>query len=134
MKALLTILFSFSLLSGLSQNDPETVVQGSLDAYNNHDFDKFMSYFSDDIEMYELHEGEPSVKGIEEVRKRYKAYFDASPELHSEIKNRMVFGNKVIDYEYITGARGSKEPYELIFMYEVEDDKIVRTTAIRKEK
>ncbi len=134
MKTLIISCCLFFCSMGFSQTEAEKVVQGSLDAYNAHDFEKFMSFFSEDIEMYELHESEPSVKGIEEVRKRYKDYFDASPELHSKIKNRMVFGNKVIDYEYITGARGSKEPYELIFMYEVENGKIVRTTAIRKEK
>lgn len=111
---------------------PEEVVQGSLDAYNAHEFEKFMSYFHENIEMYELHECEPSVKGIDAVRKRYQSYFEASPDLHSKIENRMVFGNTVIDYEYITGARGSDKPYELIFMYEVEEGKIIRTTAIRK--
>ncbi|MDB9775644.1 hypothetical protein OAB47_05360 [Vicingaceae bacterium] len=44
----------------------------------------------------------------------------------------MVFGNKVIDYEYITGSNGSSEPFELIFMYEVKGDKIVKKTAISK--
>lgn len=134
MRSLITILCLASFFFSFSQSEAEKVVQASLDAYNAHDFEKFISFFSEDIEMYELHESEPNVKGITEVRKRYKDYFDASPNLHSEIKNRMVFGNKIIDYEYITGARGSKEPYELIFMYEVENGKIIRTTAIRKEK
>ena len=115
-----------------AQSSPDSIVQLSLEAYNDHNFDLFMSYFSDDIEMYNLNECEPYILGIGAVGKLYKDYFDASPELHSEIKNRMVFDNKVIDYEYITGARGSSEPFELIFMYEVEGDKIIRTTAIRK--
>lgn len=111
---------------------PDSIVQLSLDAYNNHDFDLFMSYFADSVEMYNIGDCEPYRVGKEAVGKMYRDYFDASPNLHSEIKNRMVFGNTVIDYEYITGAKGSDEPFELIFMYHIEGDKIVRTTAIRK--
>jgi hypothetical protein len=133
MKKLFTIFLLVTLSTSVkAQSPPDSIVQLSLEAYNNHDFELFMSYFSEDIEMYNLNECEPYVTGIDAVGKLYKDYFDASPELHSEIKNRMVFGNKVIDYEYITGARGSSEPFELIFMYEVEGDKIVRTTAVRK--
>lgn len=123
-----TIVFS----SSAQDTKPDSIVQLSLNAYNHHDFELFMSYFSEDVEMYNLGDCEAYVQGREAVRKLYKDYFDASPNLHSDIKNRMVFGNKVIDYEYITGARGSDEPFELIFMYEVEGGEIVKTTAIRK--
>jgi len=127
---LVVVGFAFN---GQSQEvKPDSIVQLSLDAYNNHDFERFMSYFADSVEMYNLGDCEPYRVGKEAVGKMYKEYFDASPELHSEIKNRMVFGNTVIDYEYITGARGSDEPFELVFMYHIEGEKIVKTTAIRK--
>ncbi|MEQ8625543.1 MAG: nuclear transport factor 2 family protein [Vicingaceae bacterium] len=127
---LITVFISCSLFS--QDSELEKVVQANLDAYNNRDIETFMKYIDDDIAFYNLGECEPYLKGKEEVRKRYQDYFDKSPNLHSEIKNRMVFGNKVIDYEYITGSNGTNEPFELIFMYEVEDQKIVKTTAIRK--
>lgn len=111
---------------------PDSIVQLSLEAYNNHDFELFMSYFSEDVAMYNIGECEPYLEGKEAVGALYKDYFDASPNLHSEIKNRMVFGDTVIDYEYITGARGSDEPFELIFMYQLEGGEIVKTTAIRQ--
>lgn len=38
----------------------------------------------------------------------------------------------VIDHEYITGARGSKEAFEIVLIYEVDNDKIIKMTAIRK--
>ena len=123
------IISSFSLTA---QSTPDSIVQLSLDAYNDHNFELFMSYFSDEIEMYNLNDCEPYAKGVDVVRKLYKDYFEESPDLHSEIKSRMVFDNKVIDYEHITGARGSSDPFELVFMYEIENDKIARTTAIRK--
>lgn len=127
---LITVFISCSLFS--QDYELEKVVQANLDAYNNRDIETFMKYIDDDIAFYNLGECEPYLKGKEEVRKRYQDYFDKSPNLHSEIKNRMVFGNKVIDYEYITGSNGTNEPFELIVMYEVEDQKIVKTTAIRK--
>ena len=113
-------------------NKAEDVVKANLDAYNNRDIDSFMLYIADDIKFFNLGECEPYLKGKEEVRKRYSQYFEKSPILHSEIKNRIVFDNKVIDYEYITGANGSSKPFELIFMYEVLEGKIIKTTAIRK--
>lgn len=132
-KYLVSLSIAIGSFTSLAQSiAPESIVQLSLDAYNNHDYDLFMSYFADSVEMYNLGDCEPYKVGKEAVGKIYKDYFEASPELHSEIKNRMVFGNTVIDYEYITGARGSKEPFELVFMYHIEGDKIVRTTAIRK--
>lgn len=106
--------------------------QVHLDAYNNMDIDAFMFYIDDSVEFYNVGKCTPYLKGKEAVQERYTTYFEKSPELHSEITNRMVFGKKVIDYEYITGSNSSSEPFELIFMYKVKGDKIVKTTAIRK--
>ncbi|MFK7783474.1 MAG: nuclear transport factor 2 family protein [Crocinitomicaceae bacterium] len=132
MKKLIALFLLTASLSTNAQSPPDSIVQLSLDAYNNHEFELFMSFFAEDVEMFNLNQCEPYAKGIDEVRNLYKGFFDASPNLHSEIKQRMVFDNKVMDYEYVTGARGSSEPFEIIFMYEIEGDKIVRTTAIRK--
>lgn len=103
-----------------------------MEAYNARDLDVFMTFFDEDIEMYNFHAENSSAKGLKEVRSIYKNMFDASPMLHSKILNRIVFDNKVIDYEFITGAYGKAEPFELVFIYEIRDGKIFRTTAIRK--
>lgn len=111
--------------------NPEPIVQANLDAYNAHDIESFMSYFSKDVMMYNFNDGKQTANGIEEVRAIYEPYFKASPDLHSKILKRTVFDNKVIDHEYITGARGGA-PFEIVLIYEVEDEKIVKMTAIRK--
>ncbi|MDB3907076.1 nuclear transport factor 2 family protein [Crocinitomicaceae bacterium] len=129
---IVALLMGIAFTSNAQNSSPDSIVQLSLDAYNNHDFELFMSYFHEDIEMFNLNECEPYTSGKEAVNALYKDYFEASPNLHSTIVNRMVFGNKVVDYEHITGARGDDAPFELIFMYEVAGDKIIRTTAIRK--
>lgn len=119
------------LLMTAQTQTPEQTVQANLDAYNAHDIEAFMSYFADDIEMYNFNDGKQTANGIEEVRAIYGPYFKTSPELHSKILKRTVFDNKVMDHEYITGARGG-EPFEIVLIYEVENDKIIKMTAIRK--
>jgi len=131
-----TVLSSLALCFTVIQlfaQSAEEIVQANLEAYNNRDIETFMSYMADDITMYNLGECEAYLQGKEKVRERYANYFKSSPELHSEIKKRMVFDNKVIDHEYITGSNGSNQAFEMIFMYEVEDGLIVKTTAIRKD-
>ncbi len=112
--------------------NPEEVVQENLDFYNQRNINEFMKSFSEGIEVYNLGEVKPIIKGAPQVRKVYKQLFENSPKLHSTILKRIVIGNKVIDHESITGRNGSKEIVELTLIYEVENNKIVRITVIRK--
>lgn len=120
------------VLPNQSMMTAEQVVQGNLNAYNARDIERFMAYFSPNIEMYNFADNKLTAKGLADVRKIYAELFDLSPKLHSQIVNRIVFDNKVIDHEYITGRRGSDTPVELVLIYEVKDGKIVRITAIRR--
>ena len=131
MKHIIATILVQLLMTAQSPN-PEHIVQANLDAYNAHDIDAFMSFFSEEVAMYNFNDGKQTANGIEEVRAIYKPYFEASPALHSKILKRTVFDNKVIDHEYITGARGG-DPFEIVLIYEVENYKIVKMTAIRKQ-
>lgn len=111
----------------------EEVVQANLDAYNKHDINKFISYFSEDITLVNFADGSVTANGISAVRAIYDPYFKASPNLHSKILKRTVFGNKVIDHEYITGRYGNEEALELVLIYEVKDQKINKITVIREK-
>jgi hypothetical protein len=119
-------------ISMKNKNTPEQIVQKNLDAYNALDLETFMSCFHKEITMYNYGIAEPSAKGLEEVRKIYKGLFDQSPSLHSNILKRIVFENKVIDHESITGRLGSKDIIEMVLIYEVKDEKIIKITAIKK--
>ncbi len=112
---------------------PEQVIQKQLEAYNNRDIDEFMSLFSRDIEIYNFSDGKKTIDGLEECRKLYQELFNLSPNLHSTILKRVVFNNKVIDHESITGRRND-EIVELVLIYEVRDEKIYKVTVIRKEE
>ena len=128
-------LFFFIFLSVFSQKeDPERIVQANLDAYNKHDIEEFMSYFSEDITLVNFQDGKETAKGKSAIRAIYEPYFEASPKLHSKILKRTVFDNKVMDHEYITGAWGKDDAFELVLIYEVENNKIIKITVIRMRK
>ena len=115
-----------------AQKTAEQIVQANLDAYNNLDIEQFMSYISEDIEVYEFDSKKLSIKGAEACRNVYTELFELSPKLHSTILKRIVFDNKVIDHEYIVGRRGSDTAIELVLIYEVRDEKIFRISVMRK--
>jgi hypothetical protein len=91
-------------MNSIFAQTPEQIVQLQLEAYNAGDIDKFMSVFSDDIELWTLGEAQPWAKGKDAVTSVYAKLFQNSPELHSEIITRTVIGNKVIDGIYLNGA------------------------------
>ena len=110
----------------------EQIIQSNLDAYNNRDLEKFMSWFSDDVEMYNYSEMKLVASGKSAIEKLYKELFAASPNLHSTILKRIVFDNIVIDHESIVGRKGASELLEIVMIYEVKDGKIFKMTSIRK--
>jgi hypothetical protein len=111
---------------------PEQIVQKNLTAYNKRDINGFIASFSNDIALYNYGEAKPSIVGIDAIKAFYKRVFDASPNLHSTILKRIVFDNKVIDHERITGRVGSEKPVEIVLIYEIINFKIVKLLAIRK--
>lgn len=113
---------------------PEQVVQKQLETYNNRDIYGFMSVIAQNVTVNDFTTGEITVKGYEACKKIYSAIFVASPKLHSKILTRTVFDNKVIDYEYITGRKGSDTPIELVLIYEVNNEKITKITVMRKQE
>lgn len=119
----------------LAQNmTTEQVVQKQLDTYNNKDIDGFMSVIAQNVAVHDFTTGEITVEGFEACKKIYSALFEASPKLHSKILTRIVFENKVIDHEYITGRKGSDTPIELVLIYEVNNEKITKITVMRKQE
>ncbi len=107
--------------------DPEIIVQKQLDAYNNRDIDGFLATYTKDVALYNF----PNMlrtNGLEAMRKGYGNYFTSTPDLHADIKNRIVIGNMVIDEEEVT-ANGIKS--SAVALYEVENGKISKVTFVR---
>ena len=113
-------------LAFVAEESPRVIVQKQLEAYNARDIDAFMDTYAENIKLYDF-PNKLFMEGKEKMRERYSAYFENTPDLHCDIKNRIVIGNKVIDEEYVTN-NGVK--ISAVAVYEVENGKIVKVTFI----
>ena len=118
---------SMNFIFDKKASKPETIVQKQLDFYNAKDIEGFSQTFSTNVKIYNF-PATISIEGLELMRERYNSFFKSTPDLHSELKNRIVIGNKVIDQEYVT-ANGNH--FSVIAIYEVENDKIAKVTFLR---
>ncbi|UJH67733.1 nuclear transport factor 2 family protein [Allomuricauda sp. SCSIO 65647] len=118
---------SSNRLAFVADVSPRHIVQKQLNAYNARDIDGFMDTYSDNVKLYNF-PNELFLEGKEKMRQRYARFFENTPDLHCEIKNRIVTGNKVIDEEYIT-ANGTN--FGAVAIYEVIDGKIAKVTFLR---
>ena len=59
--------------------------------------------------------------------------FENSPNLNTEVLNRMVFDNKVIDHEIVTNRKEIKH-MELIAIYEIEEGLIRKAHFVRAKE
>lgn len=114
-------------LSLVVEQSAAGIVQNQLDAYNARDIDAFLNTYSDDVQVYNF-PNELNYAGKEKMRENYANFFDSTPDLNCEIKNRIVIGNKVIDKEKVT-ANGTT--FNAVAIYEVKNGKIAKVTFIR---
>ncbi|MEC3966723.1 nuclear transport factor 2 family protein [Flagellimonas halotolerans] len=107
--------------------DAESVVQEQLEAYNNRDIEAFTDTYANGIELYDFPKS-LNLKGKSKLAQRYGSFFEDTPDLHCEIQNRIVIGNKVIDHESVT-VNGM--PINAIGIYEVDNGEIAKVTFIK---
>lgn len=124
---LLTSNFIFAQQATIKTDSPEILAQKQLDGYNAHDIEAFLEPYADDVELY-IFPNTLRMKGKEEMRKSYKKYFESTPKLHCELKNRIIQSNTVIDHEYITG---NGEPFAAIGIFQIENGKIKKVYFVR---
>ncbi len=106
------------------------IVQKQLEAYNLRNLEAFVSYYSEDIEIYDFPEV-LKISGKQRLKEVYKDVFDGSPLLHATIESRIAFDNKIIDHEKVTGRKGV-DFIEVIAIYELRNDLIDKVFFIRK--
>jgi hypothetical protein len=97
--------------------DPTAPVRRQLDAYNARDLKRFLAQYADDVQAFRLPNPQPAYDGKKAFGDFFAYHRFNLPDLHAEVVNRMVLGNKVIDHERIIGIRA--EPYETVAVYEV---------------
>lgn len=101
---------------------PETIVAKQVNAYNLRDLDAFLSYYSDDVKIYEFPDN-LMLETKEAIKPRYAQRFK-SKKLHAKIISRMVIGNKVIDREQVTG-RDDGEVVNVVAIYEINSEGLI---------
>lgn len=97
--------------------NPEAFAQRQLDAYNDHDLERFIAEYTDEVVVHRLPGTEPVLVGKEALARHYRTTRFNLPSLHAQLLNRMVIGDKVIDHEQVTGLQA--EPVEVAAIYEV---------------
>ena len=108
---------------------PELLVQQQLNAYNARNIEAFLEPYSDDVEIYTFPNTLIS-KGKDEMRKSYTQMFAKMPNLHCELKGRIIQGNIVIDRESVSGMI-SNTKVEATAVYEIKNHKIIKVYFIR---
>jgi imidazolonepropionase-like amidohydrolase len=109
----------------LIDSSPAALAQRQLNAYNHRDIEAFLEPYSDEVEIYDFPNA-LQMKGKAAMRERYRALFEKSPELHCELRNRIVQGNTVVDQERVSVRPG--KILEAIAIYTVDEGKISRVT------
>lgn len=96
------LLLTVSLYQKPPETKPESIVDKQLAAYNAHDVETFLSFYSKDAITY-IFPNKKMDEGHEALRKEYSEMFKEMPGLKAEVVNRIVDGNYVIDKEKLTG-------------------------------
>ena len=117
----------------LLSNDPASIVQQQLDAYNAKDVDALLALYAEDAQMFE-HPDKLLASGVAEFRERFTARFQ-EPNLRAVLLNRTVMGKTVIDLEEIhrTFPDGTGR-IRVLMIYEVQYGLIAKAWTIVGEK
>ena len=116
-------------LSWSQNNDPQSAAQGQLEAYNRQDIDAFLSWYSDEVEVYNFPD-ELIYRGKVKMRERYSNAWKQNPNQKASVTNRMVNGNTVIDMEHVTGRNNGIEN-NVIAIYKIDKGMISKVYFIR---
>jgi hypothetical protein len=126
MNKILILLFCTSIAFSANAQEKtiaEKLAQEQLDAYNKKDIEAFLKPYSDTLAVYSF-PNQLMYKGKDIMRKEYGEMFSQMADLHCNLKNRIVLGNRVIDEESVIFDK-TKPPLRAIAIYTIAQNKIV---------
>jgi hypothetical protein len=106
---------------------PLEVVNARMEAHNNHNLEKFLETYSDEIQVYDYPNTPLGKQGKEHIINIFAPLFKdkaVKTEIHHQIEN----GKYVVNHETVT-REGKITEY--ISIYEVEDDLIQSVRFIK---
>ncbi len=110
----------------------EKAAQGQLEAYNNHDIEEFLTWYTEDVQALDIDTGAVLLSGKDTMRLRYSKVF-ANKFLYCKLLNRMVLNRTIIDHEEITFDESDNRKYA-IAIYDVNEDGLISTIRFTKGK
>lgn len=110
----------------------EKAAQGQLDAYNAHNIDDFLQWYTEDVKAIDIDTDTVLFVGKEKMRAIYDERFK-NDDLYCKLVNRMVLNRTVIDHEQITLHR-DKDKMEAIAIYDIEENGLISTVRFTKGK
>jgi hypothetical protein len=105
-------------------DDPVSVVQAQVDAYNAHDVARFASCYADNVSITDLGGKRPAVLGTAALKQAYAFLATKPKEFRVEIIQRVANGPIVVDQEQVMGLPADKGQPKALAVYEVRDGKI----------
>lgn len=137
MKHLLLIISSFltTAVASYAQDQenvssPRDLAQLQLEAYNAKDIDRFLSAYSDSVQVFTF-PNQLQYRGITAMRKNYAGFFEQMPKVNCEVASRIVHGQTVIDHEKLTGFPNGKTIYA-VAIYVIARGKIQNVYFVRE--
>lgn len=112
-------------------------LEAVLDAFNAHDVDAILAFFTDDC-VLDMPRG-PAPGGLrlvgkEQVRKGFQSRFDGIPDIHYGDERHFVSGDRGVSEWTIRGTQATGEPIEVrgCDLFEFTDGKISRKDSFWK--
>ena len=106
----------------------EKVVQAQVDAFNRGDIDGFMAAYAPGAIHWEFPD-DTVFAGAARIRQHYGELFAEVPDVHAEVRKRIVKGRFVIDDEFVTGLPAD-DPHVTVVIYEVVDGRILNVWSM----
>jgi len=114
-------------------DDPVSVVQRQLDAFNSRDIEALLATYAEDAQMFE-HPSKLLARGSSAFRERYTARFQEA-KLYASLLSRIVMGNIVVDHEEVTRTfPEGPGKIKLLMIYEVQNGRIAKAWSIAGER
>lgn len=112
----------------------EELVNEQLKGYNEKNIDLFLNPYSDTVKIFQ-YPNDPIYSGKPKMKEQYERMFTKHPNLKCEITNRIIFGDKVVDRERITGfdkAGGFPDNWvmDALVIYTISGDKITEVRFV----
>lgn len=104
----------------------EKIVQEQLEAYNSRDLERFCACYHAEVKVVRLLSDLTTVTNITEFKEAYRNLFATNPQLHCELRSRIVLESAVIDEEFVTGLQRAPEGFHTVAIYGFRDGLIDR--------